>query len=66
VLLNDTARDVQAEAHTRESAIVDVPRAVETLEDQRLVFGRNADALVANAEPRVPVFVSDFHEHRRL
>src|SRR5713226_7197426 len=35
MLLHDTAGDIQAEAHTREAAIVDVSRAVEALEHQR-------------------------------
>src|SRR6266567_2608930 len=53
---DDTARDVQAQTHAGESSVVDVTAAMETLEDERLILERNADALVRHTEARlVPV-----------
>ena len=66
VLLDDTARDVQAQAHAGEPPIVDVARTMKAFENHRLILGGNADALVAHAEACLPVLPPEIDNHRRL
>ena len=65
MLLDNPAGDVQPEAHAGEPSIVDVSRAVEALEHQRLILGRYADAQVMHAEPRLTIFRPDGHRDGR-
>src|SRR5258707_7122520 len=51
MLLHDTSGDVQAKAHPREAAIVDVSGAVEALEHQRLIFDGDTNAAILHTEP---------------
>src|SRR6266568_1603940 len=55
MLDHDRARDVQPETHARETSVVDVARAMETVEDQRLVLSGNANAAILHTDPRLVV-----------
>jgi hypothetical protein len=61
VLLDNTASDIQAEAHTGKPAIVNVSRAMEAFEHERLILDGYSDALVTYAHARLPLLPPDIH-----
>ena len=63
VLLDNSARDVQAQAHSGKSAIVNIARAMESLEDERLILDGNSDPVIVNAQPSLAFRAAYGHMH---
>src|SRR5579864_8444389 len=65
VLLNDTSRDVQAEAHTGKAAIINVAGAMKSLEHERLILDRDTYSLIVDTDSCVITLVPYLYAYWR-
>src|SRR5439155_8400982 len=66
VTLGDAPADVQPQPGARIAAVIDVPAALEALEDPLLIGARDADATIAHRQQQLGAIAEESHVDRRI